>query len=156
MKTHIAKRPAGRRWIPGFSLPEVTLAVGVASVALMSVVGLLPILLSSDQDNGANTSLTTLATQTLGRISSDRAELAVGALRPTEYKYYFSQEGEILATANNLNDPGVAYACRAKLEPVTGIAANPGDHVRMVHMEFTYNGASRTTKTFHASLNDEN
>lgn len=139
----------------GFSLPEVTLAVGVASVALMSVVGLLPILLSSDQENGANTTLTTLATQALGRISADWAGLPVGAVKPTEYNYYFSQEGEIVSGASDLKDPGVIYHCQAFLEPVTGISANPGNHVSMVRLEFNYHGNMKTKRILQATLNDE-
>ncbi|WP_038164396.1 hypothetical protein [Verrucomicrobium sp. BvORR106] len=155
MKTRVPS--LGRRLLrlAGFSLPEVTLAVGVASVALMSVVGLLPILLSSDQENGANTTLTTLASQTLARISADWAELPSGAAKPDEYQYYFSQDGEFVNNAGSLMDAKVVYHCLARLEPVTGISANPGNHVRMVRLEFTYNSPARTTKIIQASLNDD-
>lgn len=130
----------------GFSLTEVTLAVGVASVALMSVVGLMPFLLNSEKENGTNTTYAALSTQVLGRIKS---EIAAGATPSSVY--CFSLEGESVPAGD---DPRAIYQCDVALHPVANVSADPGQHCKIVEMIFSLKGTRLNRKTMHASINE--
>lgn len=135
MKTH-ASPASNKRQTGGFSLAEVAISLAVAGIALMSVVGLIPGLLDSEQASGANTAITAFATQALGdaraKSYGDAYESA-----PQNYTIYFGQDGNLTTSPS-----GAAYACKVTQTPITpdtsGNVATPGTHCRMVTMEFTW------------------
>jgi uncharacterized protein (TIGR02598 family) len=108
-----------------FSLVEVTLALGVVSIALLSVVGLLGSAMDTSKVAGKDTALAAMASQVLGelrsvpfdalghenpRIAAQDAtqlpEIIVG-VDLEESRYFFTNEGVPLASSG----PDAHYEC---------------------------------------------
>ncbi|WP_075088814.1 hypothetical protein [Verrucomicrobium spinosum] len=58
-----------KRLSSGFSLAEVVLAIGICSVALMSLIGVLGVSLSAERDSARDTALTAMSSQIVARLS---------------------------------------------------------------------------------------
>ncbi len=75
----------------GFSLVEVTLALGVVSFALMSVLALLPNGLKIVQDSANESAMTSIAREV--RAEVNRATFSDLSLELPTQTWYFNQEG---------------------------------------------------------------
>jgi uncharacterized protein (TIGR02598 family) len=154
------------RWVRGcgFSLPEVAIALAVAGIAVISVVGLMPGLLSSEQSSGANTAVTAMATQAVGWVRSQpyypNTDPTKKDQLPAAKDLYFGQDGNLLTSdgtlsgqpINNKFDPRAAYACHVTqtaitADPNNATAASPGTHCRIVILDFTWPANVQTTST---------
>lgn len=131
--------PACVRSRPGFSLPEVAIAIAVAGVALMAVVGLLPGLLNADRGSGINSVISSLTTQVLGQLQSEPYQNPQTS--PPARNFLFSENGQLVQ-----NPAEAEYNCRVSFGtiPVSAGAgpedttANPGPNCSLVTMEFTW------------------
>jgi uncharacterized protein (TIGR02598 family) len=130
--------PQGSRRIRGgFSLPEVAIAIAVAGVSLMAVVGLLPGLLDADRGSGVNSVISSLATQALGELESQPYKAP-----PQKQIFLFSENGSLVQNAGDAR-----YSCEVNLSaiPASGSTAgegtaapSPGPYCSLVTMEFTW------------------
>lgn len=120
----------------GFTLVEVALALAVASMAIMSVMGLLPMLLDFERKNTATSLLPTLCSQVMGKLREEPYATTL----PTGSRFlYFTDQGTFTANAQD-----AVYACEIthKALPVEAIRPGgahpptPGNHCQMVHMKF--------------------
>lgn len=127
MKTN-HRPPTGSR---GFSLVEVVLALGVASFALVSILGLLNVALESDSSASRDTTLSTMAGHVLNDLrtvpfdalwaaepqtSRDAAPATTEtAVAPTVF--YFTKEGAPVAAANVGGNFDVLYQCTVTKTP---------------------------------------
>ncbi|QIF00277.1 prepilin-type N-terminal cleavage/methylation domain-containing protein [Roseimicrobium sp. ORNL1] len=148
--------PASERSRPGFSLPEVAIAIAVAGVALMAVVGLLPGLLNVDRGSGINSVISSLSTQVLGQLQSEPYQNPQSS--PPARNFLFSENGQLVQ-----NPAEAQYDCRVSFGaiPVSagagpeGTIANPGPNCSLVTMEFTWPVGSRSRlnrRVVHATL----
>jgi len=111
----------------GFSLVEVTLALGIASVALLSVVGLLSVAMDTSGDAGQDTSLAAMASQVMGDLhaapfdglgqASPRTPLTTKITLPPalmDSAYYFTAEGVPITGASAATSPDAHFECVVK------------------------------------------
>lgn len=103
-------RPGGRH---GFTLAEVTLAVGIAGIGLLSLLGLMPSLLKSQQMSGLNSLLPQLTSQVMARLSSDDYPTSF----PHQVTLYYSETGEP-TTANATGAATPVYGVTATLTEI--------------------------------------
>jgi len=163
----------------GFSLPEVAIALAVAGVAVISVVGLMPGLLTSEQSSGANTAVTAMATQALGYARNQPYYQSGSNVPPTAYTLFFGQDGNLLtrdgtpngAPITDAQDVRAIYACKVTqttinqapnfpTDPTTSqpTESSPGTHCRMVTLDFSWpanlstSANNRNHKTIYATL----
>jgi uncharacterized protein (TIGR02598 family) len=148
--------PACERNRLGFSLPEVAIAIAVAGVALMAVVGLLPGLLNADRGSGINSVISSLSTQVLGQLQSEPYQKP--ETNPPPRNFLFSENGQLVQ-----NPAEAAYDCRVSIGtiPVStgagpeGTIANPGSNCSLVTMEFTWpvgSSSKLNRRVVHATL----
>lgn len=113
--------------ISGFSLVEVTLAIGVVSFCALSMVGLLSVGLHSDSTSSSETAVTNILTSIVSDISvtpqsssatapiSPQFNIPVPATgSPQSYAFYFKEDGTLSATAG-----GSAVAANAPVYRAT-------------------------------------
>ncbi|HSI61669.1 MAG TPA: prepilin-type N-terminal cleavage/methylation domain-containing protein [Candidatus Saccharimonadia bacterium] len=131
------RHPDSSRRRAGFSLPEVAIAIAVAGVSLMAVVGLLPGLLDADRGSGVNSVISSLATQALGELESQPYQAP-----PRTQVFLFSENGALVE-----NPADARYSCSVTLSaiPAGGATAggatsapSPGPYCSLVTMEFTW------------------
>jgi uncharacterized protein (TIGR02598 family) len=140
----------------GFSLPEVAIAIAVAGVALMAVVGLLPGLLNADRSSGINSVISSLSSQVLGQLQSEPYQNPQAS--PPARNFLFSENGQLVKDLAEAQ-----YDCRVSFgvipvstgEGPEGTIANPGPNCSLVTMEFTWPVGSRSRlnrRVIHATL----
>lgn len=131
--------PACERSRLGFSLPEVAIAIAVAGVALMAVVGLLPGLLNADRGSGVNSVISSLSSEVLGQLQSEPYQDPLTF--PPPRNFLFSESGQLVQ-----NVAEAQYNCRVSFGaiPISAavgpedVMANPGPNCSLVTMEFTW------------------
>lgn len=144
---------------PGFSLPEVAIAIAVAGVALMAVVGLLPGLLDADRGCGINSMISSLSTQALGELEAQPYQPP-----PRTATFYFTADGALVK-----EQAKAQYRCLASLSTIpsggtlsAGDASStpsPGPDCSLVTMEFTWPVGSTSKlnrRVIHATLANRN
>ncbi|MGB8355437.1 MAG: Verru_Chthon cassette protein B [Chthoniobacteraceae bacterium] len=92
--SNITPRPSGHASSRGFSLVEITMALGIVSCAMLVIVGLLPVGLQSMQDSAVQYGISTLSQQ----ISSELQEKpftgsGVDPLALSGTTNYYTREG---------------------------------------------------------------
>ena len=157
----------------GFSLAEVTLALGIASIALLSVVGLLSLAMNTSGTAGEDTSLTTMAGLITGDLhaapfdqlgrSTPRLPMADGETIPATFVdsiYYFTQEGVPLSAAATASSPDAHFECVVK-KSVDESFRSVGGVSNLVQMQLNFTWPVSTSpdpdkrpgkSTFHASI----
>jgi len=144
----------------GFSLAEVAIAIGIAGVALFSVVGLMPPLLDSERTSGMRSAVPQMTTQVMGILRS----AAYPTTLPKAETFYLSDSCHITSkTGTGASFP--IYKCESTISQVPAPAATPtaaggiasvGLHGSTVKLVFTYNTmANSPTYTIYASLADK-
>lgn len=140
----------------GFSLPEVAIAIGIAGMALLSLVGLIPTLSDTDRVNGLNSMVPQMTTRALAELrSKDLSSLTNGAT----FTFYFSETGD-LALADGLDR---LFRCVAQLKeiPDNAIPTDPADggvpqvngKTCVVKLEFALESEAKSkTQTVYAGL----
>lgn len=122
----------------GFSLVEIALALGIASVALFTVVALLGVASDANSSAGRDTTIVTMANQVLDDLRGapsfdalwDKDPRAKGYVKkPTttspeiagkaEYDttYFFTQDGIMVTDSDAATNPQVVYQCTVKKTP---------------------------------------
>lgn len=105
----ISPNIGGKAGGAAFSLVEVTVALGIASIALLAVVGLLGTAIETSGDAGQDTALAAMAGQVLGELRAAPFD-SLGQASPRQPRsgnptlaeemedsvYYFTQEGSPL------------------------------------------------------------
>lgn len=144
-------------WRRGFSLPEVAIAIGIAGVALISVVGLMPALTDSDRRSGLNTALPQLTSQAMAELRSS----PYPATFPHTVEMYFSGEGALL-TGGATDPQRRMYHCVATLmeivgsnpvSPVEGGVPSLGKQACLVKLQFNLaSEPNATPRILHAAL----
>jgi len=120
----------------GFSLPEVTMAVGIASMAIVLLLGLIPSGLSSIRDASVTLSETRIFQQVIGEIQgSNWGVTSAGAgggpmtysLLPNynQAKRYFDDQGTPLGD-QDANSLRLGYVARISLNANSAGVAVPG------------------------------
>lgn len=109
--------PSNNRKNTGFSLVEVVLALGVCSFAMIAIVGMIPVGLSTFKD-AMNT---TVRSQIVQSIASDVLLTDFSKLEEITHRYYDDQ-GALLDDANT---PSLSYTAQVEQHDVTGPAAVP-------------------------------
>lgn len=142
----------GRR--RGFTLTEVALALAVACLAIMSVLGLMPMLLDSERENTVKSVFPAMCSQVMGKL---RAEPYPVALPESARLLYFTDQGTPAA-----NSQEALYECQITHKTLSLEAARPGgarppqpgEHCHLVQMKFRWPaGASGgDERIFHATL----
>ncbi len=138
----------------GFSLVEVAMAIAVAGIALMSVVGLMPGLLDAERDSNINSVLPSLTSQAIEELRARPYQPP-----PRMLVLHFSENGALLKDA-----AGALYRCTATLAPITSGAPDvpgrprspdPGTYCSVVTLEFTWPSPQSSRfnrRVVHASL----
>lgn len=151
----------------GFSLTEVTIALGVVAFALTSVVGLLGVALGINRSAGNDTLLVSMSTRVLSDLRSSsfdalwlaeprqgtaNASLSTGS--PADSTYFFTNEGALLDRANAANS-AVAFVCRVIKTPDPATRSSDGSYNKLkLQLTFSWSPSGRQsdTQTFHASI----
>jgi len=138
----------------GFTLAEVALALAVASMAIMSVMGLLPMLLDFERKNTATSLFPAMCSQVIGKL---REEPYAAALPSGSRFLYFTDQGTPVASAQD-----AAYECEIthKALPVEpgrpggACPPTPGSHCHTVQMKFHWPAGTLggDVRIFHATL----
>jgi uncharacterized protein (TIGR02598 family) len=146
----------------GFSLPEVAIAIAVAGVALMAVVGLLPGLLDADRGSGINSLMSSLSTQVLGELEAQpyRRPPPYEAAPPQPVTFFFSADGSLVK-----EQAKAQYRCEVSLSAIplggtssaggSSTAPSPGPDCSLVTMDFTWPIGSKSKlnrRVLHATL----
>lgn len=135
------RRPAFRVPDPGFTLAEVSIAVAIAGIALMAVVGLLPPLLTNDQGNGIYSMVSAMSTQALAEVRKQELGSGTSGTGQT-YQLFFDSNGVMLPGPQQAR---AVYTCRVTVSPVSGKVVNvrpgetapdPGDYCKIATLEF--------------------
>jgi uncharacterized protein (TIGR02598 family) len=101
--------------VGGFSLVEVTLALGIAAVCLLAVFGLLPVAMQSNQAAAADAAASSIAAAVACDIRATPPSSSVsaqyGVSHGTDKTLYFNQEGEFTSapTATSRYRADVAF-----------------------------------------------
>jgi len=121
----------------GFSLPEVTMAVGIASMAIVLLLGLIPSGLSSIRDASITLSETRIFQQIVGEVQGSNWGVSAGGAAggPLSYsllpnynqaKRYFDDQGTPLGD-QDANSLRLGYVARISLNANgTGVAVPGG------------------------------
>lgn len=155
MKTTV-KRRHPRRGEAGFSLVETAMAVGLLSFALIAVIGLQPVgltTLRSSQDSTTETQIVRMMAGEIGQ--TDFAQIENYEASPV----YFDADGQ------RVDDPGASrYRLQAKVVPVSSDfspfpSAPPdiGSSLKTVRLEITLlpAGTPGRVHTFHVARSDQ-
>jgi len=151
------KRRAPRLIDAGFSLVEVTLALGLIAVGILSVLGLLGTSLASRSQARNDVVLASMSTQVLAKLraapfwalgSDDLATGTAGPLPATldESVFYFDLNGsEVAKTATGVGNEPV-FECRVRKAPDEALAGVSGGQENLVEVElyFTWPVAAST------------
>lgn len=132
-----------------FSLAEVVLALGLCSIALLSIVGLLGVSMKSSQDAGDHTALAAMSQQVLTDLAAAPFN-ALGEAQPratanppatlpeilADSIYYFNDQGIMVAA----NADDVVYQCTVRKTPdasTRGLDDGPFNRVQL-ELHFTW------------------
>ncbi len=125
-----------RRVSPGFSLPEVTMAVGIAAMAIVLLLGLVPTGLTSIRDAGNTLAEARIFQQIVGEIQGSdwgSAGSSAGSADPLSYsllrdyngsRRFFDDQGTPLDQSQS-RSARLAYVARIALNQA-GAVAVPG------------------------------
>ncbi|TLD68931.1 hypothetical protein FEM03_19925 [Phragmitibacter flavus] len=140
----------GRGANTGFSLAEVTLALGIASVALLSVVGLLSLAMDTSEEAGEDTALAAMTGMVvgdlhvvpfdaLGRSKPWSAMAEAAAPGPMEDSvYYFTQEGVPLSGTLAATDPKAHFECVVEKSEDEGFRRIAGSVSNLVEVKLHF------------------
>ena len=130
--------PKGRR-IRAFSLPEVTMAVGIASMAIVLLLGLVPTGLNSLRDAAISLAEARIFQQISGEIqnanwghpSGGGAGALSYSLLPgyNDTRRFFDDQGTPLTDAQATNSLRLAYVARIRLNATSNGVAVPGGQI---------------------------
>jgi uncharacterized protein (TIGR02598 family) len=116
----------------GFSLPEVTMAVGIASMAIVLLLGLVPSGLSSIRDASITLGETRIFQQIVGEIQGadwgNQAGGVAGFANLNRYdseRRFYDDQGTPLQGAG-VNSLRVSYVARIRMNASGGLVAVPG------------------------------
>lgn len=135
----------------GFSLIEVVLALGVATVALVSVVGLLGVAVNTSGSAGHDTLLVAMSNEVLNDLRAAEFDalwkdvprtaksVAAPTGAPADSTYYFSNEGALVAAANKA-DFATLYQCVVKKtpDPASQLTASSPHNLLKLQLTFTW------------------
>ncbi|MDD5350584.1 MAG: hypothetical protein PHQ12_10270 [Chthoniobacteraceae bacterium] len=134
-----------------FSLVEVVLALGIVTIALFPMIGLLSVALDATGSAGDDTALAAMCAQALADLRAapfdalgdpaPRQAATIPATLPTtlaDSTYYFSTEGTLISGTNAAGDPHALYECVVKKFPESdtqgeksGSTAGPYNRVKL-------------------------
>ena len=154
------KTPSSRS-TPGFSLVEIVLAIGVASFALVSILGLLQVAMNSDNSASRDTTLAAMSNHVLNELRAvpfdslwaadpeTARDSAPSTATPVASTYFFTNEGApVGSTASSGFE--VVYKCVVTKTPdVVSKNADTGLYNQLkLQLEFSWpvNGGSTTNK----------
>jgi len=126
-----------RKWASAFSLVEVAMALGVVSIGLIPLLGLLPIGLNQEREAMFQTSRSHI----LSQISAD-----LGMLKGGDSDHYFSAAQFYDDRGERLPDGAEGAVYEVKLTPVeaeypgSGVPDAPSARLKSVHVEIRYPG----------------
>lgn len=83
-----------RNVVRGFSLPEVAIAIGIAGLALLSLVGLIPALSDVDRGNGLNSLVPQMTTRAMAELRGMDIPNLTGT--PWKLALFFSESGDLV------------------------------------------------------------
>ena len=155
----------------GFSLVEVALALGVATVALVSVIGLLSAAVTTSADAGHDTKLAAMSAQVLNdlraspfdalwekvpRAGKSNAATSTGA-KPPDSEYYFTSDGTPVDAAKVAGNFDVTYQCVVKKTPDPRTRSANGGPYNQLQLQLSFSwpvsAAKRPGgKTIYASI----
>ncbi len=166
----------------GFSLVEITLAIGIAAVALVTAIGLLGAAFDANGAAGRDTAIVTMTTQVMNDLRSTPSfdalweetprkagnngfvlkPTTVSNLTPKPTSYFFDQNGNLITGSAPANDPNTIYECKVTKTPaMPDPKENRGpSNLLKLRLEFTSpvsanpgNPAKRPNRqTIHASI----
>lgn len=116
MTTHLASRSV-RDATRGFSLVEVVLALGVISIAIVSLLGLLAASTSSSRFSDEDTSIAAITRQ----VDTELRNRTIATLPLGKSTWYFDNEAKHLLGFDNAANPptDAIYRCEINLNPDT-------------------------------------
>lgn len=134
-----APLPSRRRASKAFSLPEVTMAVGIASMAIVLLLGLVPTGLNSLRDAAVSLAEARIFQQISGEIqNADWGQASGGGagalsytLLPTynDTRRFFDDQGTPLTDTQATNSLRLAYVARIRLNANSNGVAVPGGQI---------------------------
>lgn len=143
----------------GFSLVEIALALGVAMVALVSVIGLLRVAIQSDSDAGRDTTLVAMSNHILNELRATNFDSlwnedpqnqrtnVPSVAAPPPSRYYFDVEGTPIADDDAPNNVNTVYECVVHKTPdeLTRNRGNGPYNKLNLRLEFTWPYTPGTT-----------
>ncbi len=130
---HHVKACASPRGVQAFSLIEIAIALGIISVGLIAVLGMVPVGLTAMRDSIENT---TVALISNGVASNLRAKTKDDL--GTERSYYFDDQGRESASQ-------VAGGYTAKVKVLTRSGAPAGRNVVTLCLQVSHQGSATQT-----------
>jgi uncharacterized protein (TIGR02598 family) len=135
----------------GFSLVEVVLALGVASIALVTIIGLLGVAVNTSGSAGHDTLLVAMTNEVLNDLRAAEFDGLWKALPRAEKKptpaatsvawadstYYFSNEGALVDAAKAA-DFATMYQCVVKKTPDPTSQLTPTSPYNLVKLQLTF------------------
>lgn len=135
----------------GFSLIEVVLALGVATVALVAIIGLLGVAVTTSGSAGHETLLAAMSNGVLNDLRGAEFDALWEDAPRTKQKptapspgvawkdstYYFSNEGAIV-DATKKADFATLYQCVVKKTPDPASQLTPGSPFNLVKLQLTF------------------
>lgn len=127
----------------GFSLVEVTLALGLVSYVLLGLLGLMVVGLNSSRESTVETALSQIALH----VSStyDGSGMSGGALT---YEKAYSYAGTPLSSPT---DPGKYFTAKVEATPSEGVIPNGTKNLHLIKVSITSAVASDTKKVLQTS-----
>ena len=155
----------------GFTLVEVVLALGVATVALVSVIGVLGVAVKTSEEAGHDTRLAAMSTQVLSdlraspfdalwekvpRTGKSNAATSAGST-PPDSEYSFTGDGTLVEPAKVAGNFDVVYQCSVKKTPDPRTRSANGGAYNLVRLQLTFTWPVSAPKrtggtTIHASI----
>ena len=143
--------------IRAFSLVEVVLALGVASVALVAVIGLMGVAVNTSSSAGNDTLLVAMTNGVLNDLRSAEFDslwkdvprnfknVAVSTGAAVDSTYYFSNEGALVPAASAA-DFSTQYQCVVKKtpDPASQVAAGKPFNLMKLQLTFTWPVSANT------------
>lgn len=111
------KHSKADHWYSGFSLVEVTLAVAIAAVALLSVIGMLPHAMEMSHDSADQTAIGVILEDARDRVEGAPLKSGVPEVSPI----YYDQRGQYLHDLDSLFDAvggGPFFRIDLELKPI--------------------------------------
>jgi uncharacterized protein (TIGR02598 family) len=132
----------------GFSLVEVVIALGVVSVAIVSILGLLSVLMLTDRESSADSSVAAMATEVIAELRSMPFSELQKKMQTQPIPYYFREDG----SPQDSISTDTLYRCN-----VTGtLSSSATSYQLLLTFKWPYNAVKPSAKQLQVCIGNKN